>query len=759
MYSVRTICTCGGVALARIDKDLGQPTENFTSSFTRWLKPVEIGPRLREEILALMLITIAVIIALPMIGLADGTALYYSTSGLRNLFGLAAFAAPFAISIIAVEVWIAGEAQQRARRTVGGVLFVVTAIGLLTLSYPLADRSDAGGFAGQGVAYVLKLIFGEIGAALLLFSVGIVSVFLVTGNDIRSLSASWARIRFRHQRSKNQSDGQIDADEYEFDETAAIDASSGEYRTDETPDDATGGIDELFVDTSTNYHTPVISIPEQQSKSDKAAEEIQQAVMSISEEFDQQAEPADKKGWSLPPIKLLHRYSAIKPDERGLEEKARLIEAKLETFRVEARVREIFPGPAVTLFAVEPGVGVKVSKITSLQNDLALALAAPAIRIEAPVPGMARVGIEVPNRDIATVGLREVLESNDVKNNKAKLPLPLGRDVNGKYIVADLTRMPHLLIAGATGSGKSVSLNTIIATFLLTQLPEDLRLVMIDPKMVELVGFKNVPHLQGPIVTEMDKVVSALRLVLREMEKRYKRFVELGVRNINGYNLRREADPSLEKMPYLVVIIDELADLMMTTPDEVETLLARLCQMARATGIHMIIATQRPSVDVLTGLIKANVQARISFSVASMTDSRVILDMPGAENLLGSGDMLFLAPDAAKPQRIQGSFIDDRDLQRIVSHWRKQIPKVLFDEEWAEYESQDEIDAEQDKLYDQALEIVQQQGSASASMLQRRLRIGYNRAARIIEYMESEGLIGPAEGSRGRTVLINDDLN
>jgi S-DNA-T family DNA segregation ATPase FtsK/SpoIIIE len=401
-------------------------------------------------------------------------------------------------------------------------------------------------------------------------------------------------------------------------------------------------------------------------------------------------------------------------------------------------------------------MGIKVRRITELQNDLALALAAPSIRIEAPVPGMARVGLEVPNAQIAKVGLRETLESGVLSRGKAKLPVPLGRDVNGRYIIGDLTRMPHLLIAGATGSGKSVCLNAVISTFLLTRLPDDVKLLMIDPKMVELTGYNGVPHLQCPVVTEMDKVVGALRLVLREMERRYTLFSRLGVRNLDGYRMKIADEPAAERLPYLVVIIDELADLMMTAPEEVETLLVRLAQMARATGIHLIIATQRPSVDVLTGLIKANIPARVAFAVSSGIDSRVVLDMPGAERLLGCGDMLYLPPDAAKPQRIQGAYIEDRDVQGIVDHWHAVAPLPHYSQEWLDLPSgnQDEASGEDDPLREQALAIVRQQGTASASMLQRRLRIGYNRAARLIESMEDEGVIGPSDGVRGRSVLV-----
>jgi S-DNA-T family DNA segregation ATPase FtsK/SpoIIIE len=459
----------------------------------------------------------------------------------------------------------------------------------------------------------------------------------------------------------------------------------------------------------------------------------------------------------LPDISKLHLYEEVTLDKGDLTIKARRIEETLASFKVEAKVREINPGPAVTQYTLEPGMGTKVRRITELQNDLALALAAPSIRIEAPVPGLARVGLEIPNSRVSTVGLRETLESDRFLHGKFKLPIPLGRDVNGNYVIHDLTKMPHLLIAGATGSGKSVCLTAIISTFLASRQPTELKMLMMDPKMVELVGYNGVPHLQCPVVTEMDKVVGALRLALQEMERRYTLFSKLGVRNLDGYRMKVADEPNAEPIPYLVVIIDELADLMMTAPDDVETVLCRIAQMGRAAGIHLIIATQRPSVDVLTGLIKANVPARIAFAVTSLTDSRVVLDMPGAERLLGRGDMLFLPPDAAKPVRIQGAFIEDDDVKRLVDHWHRVSPIPQYAPEWIDLPSSNtpaELeDSSDDPLLDQAMEIVRSQGTASASMLQRRLRIGYNRAARLIEQMEADGLIGPADGIKGRPVL------
>jgi DNA segregation ATPase FtsK/SpoIIIE, S-DNA-T family len=712
----------------------------------RSFRGIPLPERLRAEIIATLVFTLAVITALPQIGLAEDTLLELLTSGIASMIGRAVILVPFAISIIAVEIWRAEPAEQRIRRTAGGVLAGLSVVGTLALGSSDVPVSEAGGYVGHVLSQALAAIIGEIGTGILLFAVGLVAVFMVTGTDVQALRESWQRVTYRPPAEA------VDEEQPDF----AEDHDDVAIRTEQY--DAAPVVMPPVAGTAEPEpavrSAPFINIPGRDKPETIPVSEIDEA--EVAEEVAL-VSPA-KKLWRLPKLNLLERYKSSDPDSVDLESKARRIEETLASFKVEASVREIFPGPAVTLFALEPAMGVKVRRITELQNDLALSLAAPSIRIEAPVPGMARVGIEIPNASVSTVGLREVLESETFKAGEAKLPLPLGRDVNGRYIIGDLTRMPHLLIAGATGSGKSVCINSIIATFLLTKTPEELQMLLIDPKMVELVGFERVPHLKGPVVTDMDKVVGALRMVLREMERRYQLFARLGVRNIDGYNLRREDEPHLEKMPYLVVIIDELADLMMTTPEEVETLLVRLAQMARATGIHLLIATQRPSVDVLTGLIKANVPARIAFAVTSLTDSRVVLDMPGAERLLGRGDMLFMPPDAAKPHRIQGPYIDDRDLKKVVLHWRKMIPEMQFEPEWTSFpEVKQEEDDSEDALMEQAVEIVKQQGTASASMLQRRLRVGYNRAARMIESMEDAGIIGPADGPRGRTVLMDID--
>jgi S-DNA-T family DNA segregation ATPase FtsK/SpoIIIE len=474
------------------------------------------------------------------------------------------------------------------------------------------------------------------------------------------------------------------------------------------------------------------------------------------------ARPAGPNGpFPFPDVEKMAYYESVMPDAASLEQKARRIEECLTSFRVDAQVREINPGPAVTQYALEPGAGTAVRRITTLTNDLALALAAPSIRIEAPIPGQSRIGIEIPNDQIATVGLRESIESRSFVASKAKLPIPLGRDVNGRYVTGDLAKMPHLLIAGSTGSGKSVCLNGIISTFLLSRQPADLKMVMVDPKMVEMAGYNGVPHLQCPVITEMDKVVPILRLCVKEMERRYAIFTKLGVRKIDQYAEKCNADRTLAPMPYLVVIVDELADLMMVAPAEVETLLVRLAQKGRASGIHLILATQRPSADVITGLLKANIPARIAFLVTSHLESRVVLDVNGAERLLGRGDMLFMPPDQPKPVRIQGAYVDDHDVEAIVDHWKTVAPEPQFDREWVEIEVETSVEdgygdeGEDDDLMERAIQIFRESEDrrASASYLQRRLKIGYNRAARVMERLEDEGRVGPPDGPRGRIFL------
>jgi S-DNA-T family DNA segregation ATPase FtsK/SpoIIIE len=492
--------------------------------------------------------------------------------------------------------------------------------------------------------------------------------------------------------------------------------------------------------------------------------------------------------WQLPVIAdILEPGTENSAADAFIREQVEIIEHTLASFGAPSRVVEINPGPVITQFGVEPlyieqrngrRVKVKVGQINSLADDLALALAARSIRIEAPVPGKGYVGIEVPNAQVSIVSLRDVMESDTFAKLASPLRIGLGQDVSGNAIAVDLAQMPHLLIAGTTGSGKSVCVNSIVTCLLLNNTPDQLRLLMVDPKRVELTGYNGIPHLLTPVIVDLDKVVGTLQWVTREMDGRYRKFAEIGARNLVDYN-QQAGSVGKEPIPFIVVVIDELADLMLLAPDEIERTVCRLAQMARATGIHLLIATQRPSVDVVTGLIKANFPARVAFAVASSTDSRVILDSSGAERLLGRGDMLLMTPDSAQPARMQGCFVSDRELRRLVDFWRRQrlaavqagkaarekqeeevveapaVPSPLQQPLWEELAQAEQAASEQDDLLDEAIAIVRELGKASVSLLQRRLRIGYTRAARLVDEMEARGIVGPHPGgSRQREVLL-----
>lgn len=494
---------------------------------------------------------------------------------------------------------------------------------------------------------------------------------------------------------------------------------------------------------------------------------------------------APRRAWSLPALRELEDFNVGEIDDNEKRNKARIIEHTLASFKIEAQVVGMNPGPAVTQYQLQPAVGVKVSRITGLERDLALALAAPSIRIEAPIPGTPYIGVEIPNSAISSVSMKEVIDTDEFARHAGKLKLALGKDVSGAPVVTDLTRAPHLLIAGSTGSGKSKAINSILCTLLMQHTPDDLKFIMVDPKMVELIVYNHIPHLLAPVVTELERVVSLLKWAVREMERRYKLLAQKGYRNIESYNkAARSGAVGLEPLPYIVIIVDELADLMMLAPDEVETLVCRLAQMARAIGIHLILATQRPSVDVVTGLIKANFPTRMAFAVTSQIDSRVILDQNGAEKLLGRGDMLYLASDAAKPVRVQGTNVSDKEVENVARFWRaagaehgtpalgatsKPLPlkpregtapadpataavSPLPDSHTGALSAEEE-----DELLPKAMQLVRQHERASASLLQRRLRIGYSKAAQLIDMLEQRGVVGPAEEGRSREVLKPDE--
>ena len=467
--------------------------------------------------------------------------------------------------------------------------------------------------------------------------------------------------------------------------------------------------------------------------------------------------------WSYPPLSLLGQATGAPANRGNIKKNAEKIEKTLESFGITARVAEVNLGPTITQYAIEIPMGTKLSKIVALQNDLALNLATPtgSVRIEAPIPGKSLVGIEIPNISPAIVTLRDLLSVESMRTQKSKLAIGLGLDVSGNPIVSDISKMPHLLIAGTTGSGKSVLINALIATILYRASPQEVKLILVDPKRVELTEYSDIPHLLTPVIVEPDKILSALRWATQEMDRRYKLFHDAQVRNIAGYNELS----GFVRLPYIVIVVDELNDLMQFAPVEIEDTIIRLAQMARATGIHLVVATQRPSVDVITGLIKANIPCRIAFNVSSMVDSRVIIDQPGAEKLLGKGDMLYVPPDANKPMRVQGVFVSDTEIRNLIAFLKRSGMAPEYTEEVTQMpvgkiggkgNSADMNSDGRDDLFEEAVRTICKYDRASASLLQRRLRVGYARAARLIDELEQAGIIGPGDGAKPRDVLVKN---
>jgi S-DNA-T family DNA segregation ATPase FtsK/SpoIIIE len=509
---------------------------------------------------------------------------------------------------------------------------------------------------------------------------------------------------------------------------------------------------EGFLDVPKQYEQPEIEVLE---------EDIENNVtLNVNEKLtgtpiSRQVRDTDK--YQLPSLLLLHKSLKVNNQRlnKDLADNVKKLEDTLASFGVKIKVTHVTQGPVITRYEAQPASGVKVSKITNLADDIALGLAATNVRIEAPVPGKSVVGIEVPNRVVNTVQFREVIETPEFQNSSSKITMALGKDITGSTVIADLTKMPHMLIAGATGSGKSVCINTIIHSILFMARPDEVKLLLVDPKMVELANYNGIPHLIAPVVTDPKKAAGALKWIVTEMETRYELFAAAGVRDIVRYNYLRTQDKQTEfaVLPYVVVIIDELADLMMVAPGEVEDAICRIAQMARAAGIHLIVATQRPSVDVITGLIKANIPSRIAFAVSSQTDSRTILDLNGAEKLLGRGDMLYYPMGAGKPIRVQGCYLADKEMENVIKFLQDQarpeyqeLPNIEF--------ASNKVEEELDDLFYQAAQLFIENSNASVSLLQRRLRIGYTRAARLMDLLEEKGVVGGYEGSKPREVLL-----
>lgn len=700
-----------------------------------------------SDVLGVLLIALALITILGLLGLTGGAWLTPWVGVWRRWLGLGSV-------LVVIGLGMAGwQLLQRRRlganlapaRLIAFEIAVFASLALLSLvsglSLEAAEAGRAGGLIGWGLAEGSRLLLTTVLPNWLSIAIiALVFLGIAALAGLRAFSSTaWLR--------GGEMDDEPALPEYEPHGEPVFSASP------------MGSPEPELEDEPAPARPRKVRLPAEYRKDFKLAEEPHTPVKAIPRAAD------------LPPLKLLVEERSTRPDERHINEMGGLLEKALAELGVPAKVVDFQVGPTVTQFAVEPGYiqrpgdppgqggqRVRVSQISALQRDLALALSAQRLRIQAPVPGRSYVGIEVPNRRTMTVRMRPILDSMAFHKLNSPLGIALGRDVSGEPIAADLARMPHLLVAGTTGSGKSVLISAIAICLLMNNSPADLRLVMLDPKMVELVRFNGLPHLIGKVETEMERITASLRWVVAEMQRRYKLLEQERVRDLDGFNRKVEKREDAERLPRIVVLIDELADLMMNTAEHTESTLVRLAQMARAVGIHLVVATQRPSTDVVTGLIKANFPARISFAVASAIDSRVILDTTGAESLLGRGDMLYLSPEAAGPQRSQGVMITDAEIEAVIAYWQNAWPTDGEAAPWDGLLQREALTEDRDELIDRAIDVIRMTGKSSASHLQRALKVGYPRAARLVDELEEMGVLGPAQsGGREREVLMDLD--
>jgi DNA segregation ATPase FtsK/SpoIIIE, S-DNA-T family len=700
----------------------------------------------KRSIAAVFLIAIAILAVFSLFGGA-GTFGTYFNKILSLAFGVGRFLLPVLMVVVGFMYFRRDTDSYYIFVAAGFFVFFAAILGFIHIFYPLSEMvaiaklGQGGGFLGAVAAYPALKFFGFSAGIIVLLAMALASLLLALNVPLRALlkPVEWMKER-------------KDEDEEESEEIpvskppAAAEALAGK----------------------------------------SAAVRISEIIKGRTEKpiLDGKMQMSDKQrmiaGWKLPPLDLLERTTG-KSKAGDIEESAKIIQDTFKNFGIETEIGEISVGPSVTQYCFKPAAGIKLSKITGLNNNLSLALAQHPIRIEAPIPGKSLIGIEVPNKVSTMVRLRDFMESAEFAERKTNLTLALGQDVGGNYILGDLTEMPHLMIAGATGTGKSVGINTIITSLLYQNSPDDLKLILVDPKRVELTAFNGIPHLLTSTIVENGKVANSLKWAIGEMERRYKMLQEASSRDIFSYNEKIKpghkknivdeetgevlGEEELKRLPYIVIIIDELADIMASHSKEVEAAIVRLAQMARAVGIHLIVSTQRPSVEVLTGLIKANITTRIAFQVATQIDSRTILDMGGAEKLLGNGDMLYLSARSPKPKRIQGVFVSESEVKRVVKSIKSQLEgEVEYDEEVTATQRVSFNgkmngavigNEEGDDLYEEAKDTVVKSGKASASLLQRRLRVGYARAARLLDILEANGVIGQADGSKPREILVD----
>lgn len=772
----------------------------------------ENAKRLYDEIAAIIMLVVGIFLAIAMHTHLAGIIGEGINSFLKGVFGLGGFVLPYFLIIFSAMMF-AKVSKPFKGRTVIFLIIIFLMIDILNAGRFVADFDisatsigevyhngtllRSGGVAGMYLGYLVAKGVGIPGLYLFSFAVIIIFLLLTVNTPIsRAYEKAKERKAAKKERAAKRAEMLQDVEAEEIDKIDESQVDFLEYLKaapedrkrdniskknkkhilDLLKNDDKYGLKDSRINKNDNKESDLkdyIPVAEATAaavavsgNSDNTVDKDKTSKEASVETIEIEDFKTSASGYTLPPVELLKQgKTSSKKSSENLAENARLLEETLKSFNVEAKVVNVTKGSSVTRYEIQPAIGVKVSRIVSLSDDIALNLRARSIRIEAPIPGKAAVGIEVENETRETVTIREMIDSREFKREASKLAFAVGKDISGRPVVADLAKMPHLLIAGATGSGKSVCINTIIASILYRATPDEVRLIMVDPKMVELGNYNGIPHLLIPVVTDPNKAAAALNWAVAEMTNRYKKFAENNVRDLKSYNaLMKREKKSEEIMPQIVIIIDELADLMMVASSQVEQAISRLTQLARAAGMHLIVATQRPSVDVVTGLIKANIPSRIAFMVSSQIDSRTIIDMAGAEKLVGNGDMLYKPQDIDKPLRIQGPYISDDEVMNLIRFVKSQVEDENYDSEIAETIEKGDVSVasndQEDELMDEAIMTVIDAGQASVSMLQRKFRIGYNRAARIIEDMQSLGVIGPPDGSRPRSVLWSiEDYN
>lgn len=704
---------------------------------------LNLSPETKKGVAVIFFTALFLIAFLSLFGKA-GIVGQYINEALRFGFGYIAYFVPIIFLLIGISLYkqtIREEETQHFyfRTYLGAFLLAGSFAGLLHVFYmkdgsgalDLVSQNIGGGYLGALFGYPLFSLTGFWAALIILFGLMIVALLVTFDVSLASLFPS----------RKDQEDTEEDV------------KKNGKVNYEVGPVKINGMAKSGFVSEKVQEKNKALDekkAPEP-AAINKGVEDKKSDLLAIQLE--------DRKDWKLPPFDLLED-TKNNVDSGNIEVNVSIIQKTLSDFGIEVEMGEVNVGPTVTQYTLRPATGVKLSQIAGLQNDLALALSAQSIRMELPIPGKALVGIEIPNKTSAIVRLREVLQTENFVKHTSKLAFALGRDVSGHPMVGDLARMPHLMIAGSTGSGKSVALNSFLISLLYKNTPQDVKLIVIDPKRVEMTPYNGIPHLLTPVVTDHEKAVNALKWAVAEMDRRYKVLAEAGNRNIADYNAA-----SGLKMFYIVIIVDELADLMAVAKNDVEATIVRLSQMARAVGIHLVLATQRPSVEVITGLIKANITSRIAFAVASQVDSRTILDSSGAESLLGNGDMLFITADIQKPRRIQGAYVGEKEVNRVADYFKKQTGAVIYNEEILERPTKpmsipgfSSGGDDEDEMLKEAENVVREAGKASASLLQRRLRVGYARAARLLDLLEDRGIIGPGDGAKPREVYVSSEM-